>query len=372
MTSLRSLVEAGRRVRDLDARGADLSGADLSRLSADRVDFRSAILSGATLRQARAGDSHFDAAVLDGADCSKATLRMCTFDRARAIGARFDHARVEDSSAHGIDLSQASLRGTHLSETSFARAVMREAALDNARGDGIEFRGADLSGATLTGARFDDADFRGADLRGADLSRGRFRGADFRGALLEGARFERADCAGAQFDRGVGPHPDGRQIDHDGERGSFDRVAVNALQDVIRSLPAALAAGQGPAAELIDHVKHMSAAAADLTARRPEEWRPWVEGVIELVRQKGTIDPEALADAFRNGPIPLPSDPAVVARLSDVVRSLATASDRPPEEWQALVERLMKVTNSGEPLDAQALLAELALLMDRSQRGTRA
>ena len=62
--------------------------------------------------------------------------------------------------------------------------------------------------------------------------------------------------------------------------------------------------GQGPAAELIDHVKHISAAAADLTARRPEEWRPWVEGVIELVRQKGTVDPEALADAFRNGPIP--------------------------------------------------------------------
>jgi len=105
-----------------DLRGADLSGANLSR----------ADLSGANLR----------GAYLSGADLSRAELRD-----AYLIG-----ANLRDAYLNGADLSRAYLNGAYLSR-------------------------ADLNGAYLSGANLRDANLIGANLSGANLNRADLNGA---------------------------------------------------------------------------------------------------------------------------------------------------------------------------------------------------
>ena len=152
---LASLIRSRARAVDLDLHKADLAGADLSGLGADRLKLTGVDLRGAKLSDARLNDCRLEHARADNSDWCGATLRMCVLDALHGAGTRFDGARIEDSTAIGADLSRASLRGTHLTETSFVRAVMVEAALDDAEGYGVEFRGADLGRATL--ARGEDS-----------------------------------------------------------------------------------------------------------------------------------------------------------------------------------------------------------------------
>lgn len=355
LNRLHKCIQTGVRASDLDLGGAALSGARLSHLKGDRLDLRAADLREATLCDTRLGGCRLQDARLEHSDWSRATLRTCILDGAHAADGRFDAARIEDSTAVGADLSRASLRGAHLTETSFARAVMREAVLDDAEGEGVEFRGADLAGATLAGARLDEADFRGADLRGADLSRGRFRSADFRGALLDSARFDGADCAGARFDR---------EASHTTKNAAsrFDRAALDTLRDVVSALPNVLAARDGPAAEVFDGVRRAVETLAADPASSGEEWKRWLERLTQLIAAEEPAEPRALFEALSNGPAGAAD---LLVPLRHIADTLTEASDQPPEEWKPVLDSLMKMKNEGRPLDQKALLDALSLLIER-------
>jgi uncharacterized protein YjbI with pentapeptide repeats len=272
---LTSFITNRQRVHDLDLHDADLAGADLRHLSADGVDLQGADLRGTHLREARLGECRLERASLADADWSSATLRLCALDGAHGVGACFDGARLEDSTAVGADLSRASLRGAHLTETSFSRTVLRAAVLDHAKGDGVEFRGADLAGASLVEAALDEADFRGADLRGANLSKGRFHSADFRGALLDGARFDGSDCAGAWFDEGSVPRAE-----------SAPEVAGSST---LSELAAAIAASPNLPAEIRARLEQ-AATRLDLANEPPEEWKPLLEPLMKLANGEISLD----------------------------------------------------------------------------------
>ena len=138
------------------------------------------------------------------ADIEEATLRLCRLDGVSGSRLRAVSARIEDCFATGADLCKADFDGASLTESTFARANLRECSLDRVEGAGVVLRGADLVGATLVQAHLDDADLRGADLTGADLRELRAHGADFRGAILEGCHWEGADVEGALFDADIG------------------------------------------------------------------------------------------------------------------------------------------------------------------------
>jgi uncharacterized protein YjbI with pentapeptide repeats len=321
---LTALIRRRARAVDLDFHGADLAGADLTGLGADRLNLTGADVRGAKLADARLRDCRLDQALADDSDWSGATLRLCVLDRLHGAGARFDRARIEDSTAVGADLSRASLRGTHLTETSFARGVLIEAVLDDAEGDGVEFRGADLGRATLAGARFDQGDFRGADLRGADLTRGRFRGADFRGALLAGARFEGADCRGAAFDAGT-PAPGTAPADTPPFEGVA--TALAAARDLIRS------AAADP---------RLAALAAQLEAQDggPTPVDPRL--MLESLRKEMAAHGADVSEALR------PFEQALAALES-------ASGDEPPDEWRDWLEELMR----NPPPQIAAIVAQL-------------
>lgn len=362
------LIERGERAHDIDLRGANCSGEVWSHLNADRLNLRAADLQEAKLHRTRFGGCQLEGAKLQKTDWSQATLRMCVLDGAHGADACFDGARIEDSTAIGADLSRASLRGAHLTETSFARAILRDAILDDAEGDGVELRGADLGGASLIGARLDEADFRGADLRGADLTRGRFRGADFRGALLDHANFEGTDCHGARFDEGAGPHAATTPKTGQTAARSFDDVAVTALRELLAQLPAVLAAREGPAAELIDRLQRAGDALNASAINRPEEWKPWVDRLAKMTNGQQPADLKAVLAALSEAPIGLQGEGAAVGssaadilgHLRNTFEALTAASDHPPEEWKPLLELLMKMTTGDRPLDLKALLDQLS------------
>lgn len=370
-TQLELSIERGERLHDLDLRGINLANANLSNLSADRLDFCVADIHGAKLCSVRFNTCRFEEANFEETDCSRATLRMCVFDSGKGARADFDNARIEDCSAKGAILNRVSLRNAKLTDTSFERAVLREAVFDNAEGDGVEFRGADLSGASLVEVRFDEADFRGADLRGADLSRGRFHSADFRGAILDGTRFDDADCGGSWFDEGVGPYAEARAKTREKHAlSSFDEIAVAALWEELVLRTEEFTVRDGVIGELMDRIQTaMDKLNATVTAP-PEEWKPWLELLMNMSKEEHPPNIKAVLDAVCEGTDVLRNiltkeeGPAseILVRLQHVLDSLENAGDQPPEEWKVWLEPLMKMANEGRPLEVKALLDVLAAL----------
>jgi hypothetical protein len=291
---------------------------------------------------------------------------MCVFDGAFAAGARFDGARLEDSSAKGADLTRASLRGARLTETCFERAVLCEARLDEAQGDGVEFRGADLRGAWLIGAKLDEADFRGADLRGADLSNGRFRDADFRGAILDDAVFVGVDLEGALFDK---DHDRGSEATSGaaGDAQRFDDALLVALQKALSELPGALESSESPLAEFQSQLRQAIVAIGQSAARSPDEVAPWLDSLAKTARNGKAPNIREMLDTVRNGPAELrellttKDEPIaeLFEKLQDVVDA---ASDHPPEEWRSWLEPLVKKIEDGQPLDLNTLIKAVSSL----------
>lgn len=371
---LNQLIEIGERASDLDLTGMELIGEDLSGLSADRLHLQEAELRRVRLCEARLGSCHFQHAHLEESDWSNATIRMCVFDGAFASGARFDGAYLEDSSARGADLTRASLRGTRLTETCFDRAVLCEARLDEAQGDGVEFRGADLRGAWLIGANLNEADFRGADLRRADLSKGLFRAADFRGAILDGAVFAGADLDGALFDENydLGTEaPSGAAADD--PQGSADALLV-VLHKVLSGLPGGLAPSGSPLAEFQCQLRQAIVAIGESAGRSPDELTPWLDLLGKMAMSGEAPDIREMLNGARDRPAELQELLAtegvpiaeLFEKLQHIVDALDGDSDQPPEEWRSWLEPLVKMTEGGQSLDLNAVIEAVSSVMQGS------
>ena len=122
-------------------RGADLSGANLSRTNLSGADLSGADLSRTNLRGANLSGAYLSWTYLSGADLSGANLRGADLSRTYLSGA---------------DLSGANLSGAYLSRTNLS---------------GADLSGANLSWTYLSGADLSWTDLSRTNLRGADLSR---------------------------------------------------------------------------------------------------------------------------------------------------------------------------------------------------------
>lgn len=205
---------------------ADLGGAELCRADLSRADIALAKLVGADmrgsiinealflrndLRGARLGEADLTSSIfievaLEGADLTSAKLTGATFvtanaERAVLVNAAFDNARVvEGSTLEGADLRGISATRTNLRGTNLKGADLSGATLDQSDLSECDLRGAKLYRIVAKGAMFVRADLRGASLVGANLLEAILQKAKLAGANFTGANLFRADMARAVGD----------------------------------------------------------------------------------------------------------------------------------------------------------------------------
>ena len=127
---------------DIDLRGANLAGADLSRYCLDGAD-----LTDATLAYAKLGNAFFADTIMTGANL---------------VG-----ARMEGVILSGSNCKWATFESVHARSANFSGACLEGAVLTGAR-----LQGAVLNGAILIGSDLQGANLAGANLSGAILGKG--------------------------------------------------------------------------------------------------------------------------------------------------------------------------------------------------------
>lgn len=196
---------------DKDMRGADLSGADLSKKRLWGIDFRGANLERANLLEANLMNCNLEGANLFGANLewvnfNKANLRFANLYGSKIRYANFEEADLSYANlsknlfGYGINFRKANLEGiTWISgrvgeDSSLVRANITNANLEALRiGEAYCF-GADFSNSNLKKASFRETDFKLAKFKDSYCESLYFgdsdmRGADFEGANLSGAIF---------------------------------------------------------------------------------------------------------------------------------------------------------------------------------------
>jgi uncharacterized protein YjbI with pentapeptide repeats len=111
----------------------------------DGLDISQVDLSGARLR-----DGSFFRADLTGSNLTKISAFKVKFVNAKMQGAILDGAKLSEADFTKADLTKASLRDADLRRARFFKAVLREADFSNARLRGADFTRADLTGAIWT------------------------------------------------------------------------------------------------------------------------------------------------------------------------------------------------------------------------------
>ena len=197
----------------LDLSGADLRGADLSRISffeadlsgADltdaklpSLDLRSSQLTGACLRRADLTRANLCEMALAGVDLSGADLSRANLRRADLRGANLAGAVLSDTDFDWADLAGADLSGTRLKgaenvgSKTLAGAILKDADLSWCYLDGNDLSEADLTNAVLQGTHLERANLIGANLTNANLEGTFLSRADLTGAILTGAKMDPA------------------------------------------------------------------------------------------------------------------------------------------------------------------------------------
>jgi uncharacterized protein YjbI with pentapeptide repeats len=135
--------------------GANLSGANLS-----RVDLSGANLSRVDLSGADLSSAYLSSAYLFGADLSEAYISYVQLSYACLFSANISHANLSRANLSGADLSHVNLSGADLSHVNLSYTNLSDAYLSYAT----------LSSANLSDADLSYADLSGANLFGANLS----------------------------------------------------------------------------------------------------------------------------------------------------------------------------------------------------------
>src|SRR5689334_4406444 len=143
---------------------ADLSGVTLPYRRLKAIDFRGADLTGANLRHAKLTGADLTHAVLDDADLSGAILdhvvgRNASIKRAKLIGASLRETVFEQTEFTDSDLSDADFGGSILEKSIFLRTLLARTKFDNANLKSAVFYHGEMVEAILTGADFTGAYF---------------------------------------------------------------------------------------------------------------------------------------------------------------------------------------------------------------------
>ncbi len=187
-------VLRGSSIHHCSAKGADLTGADLSHVRASRADFTNAVL-----RSAR-----FESALLQRSRFLGCDLRGVRFCRADLMGALFGGSSEErvDQDPEALNVIEKMKEKGYTAISAFPAhppASLEEADFTGANLEKAQFVGLDLRQAILPGARFFDANLTGANLEGVHLPGGHFEGALMYGALLTGSVMPGASFRGAKL-----------------------------------------------------------------------------------------------------------------------------------------------------------------------------
>lgn len=150
---------------DADLSGADLSGMKLNEIEFLRTKLRGAILTRTQLERAHLKEADLTGATLDRTNLKHVNAREAIFDEVVA-----NHPNFEVSTLRGARFRRARFAGTR-----FHRAYLRDADLTDADFSGCWLRFARLDGACCQNTNFSGADMRHAslvktDLRGANLT----------------------------------------------------------------------------------------------------------------------------------------------------------------------------------------------------------
>jgi uncharacterized protein YjbI with pentapeptide repeats len=175
------------------------------------LDLRNVDLRGARLSGAKLQGTYFGGAQLQNADFSLAQLRVANFDEAQLQGTSFDGAELQNATfsraqlqkAHffGAKLQGTDFFGAQLQGTGFAGAQLEAARFGSARLQNAIFSRAQMQRTDFTGAQLQKADFTGAQLQWANFSRAHLEAANFLNAQLQKAVFFEAELKGALCDR---------------------------------------------------------------------------------------------------------------------------------------------------------------------------
>lgn len=206
----------------LDCQGADLRGLRLGRPTAGLQPGTDPIpawwdvgqgglrLAGVDLRDAGLEETVLSNANLAGARLSGALARSARFDGAVLEEADLGGADLSGAHFTGIAGGEANFDAAMLEDARFGQAAMRFAKLRRTLLDGADFTGTDLWGADFTGADADYTVFRGARLDEAKLGNVNLTYADFEGASLKKANLTGSRLRGANF---TGVKLDGATLD---------------------------------------------------------------------------------------------------------------------------------------------------------------
>lgn len=302
---------------------------------------------------------------------------------ARALvlkGASLRAVRLESLRADGLDLEDADLRESVLTQVNWKGCVLRDARLDNvdftgavlrlcdfdqARSPGATFVRARFENSTARGARFDGADWSEAVLTDTDFSRASFVNANLAGASASGADFRGADLRGAVLRDAVLADADLRGADLTGADLTGADLSGADLRGAVGDHPA-LREAAGGGSELPAGLRDLAATVS-----------PIVGEVLRSAGERGVIDPDTAKrlaeDAARyagaapeNAPSPdtMKAVSQVLGQIGDdfpaLLRSLRQPQgSEPPPEVQALILRLREALSLDETATAEDVLAWL-------------
>lgn len=193
-----------------DFSGANLTGANLSDTAAV-LGFENAILDGANLQRVKYPGCYFRGsslqnvefrhAMLEGADFSGANMASAELVSANLEGAVLDRSILDGASFDFAVLRKASLRDVHAVITSFNRADLTDAVIEQSKLALSHLEYATLIQASLLNSAFDGASLRGANFSRATVENCSFRGADLRKAQTSGVDLESANLLDAKTDQ---------------------------------------------------------------------------------------------------------------------------------------------------------------------------
>ena len=189
---------------------ADLTGAVMEKVTANKAKFTEAVLEDANLKYANLRGAFLEKIKAEGANLSHANLELAKLELAELSGAImddvnarfaiFEKANMSDVHAHQADFSHAVMEnikgerldvsGAILTETNLRNANLTKAVLENVAAYKANFQKAILT----------DVNAKFAEMIACDFSDAMAKNMDVSGAKLPMCHMERADCTGMKFD----------------------------------------------------------------------------------------------------------------------------------------------------------------------------
>lgn len=161
---------------ELRFQGVDLSGADLSKLDLQNINFKFARLSGANLSMANLNNCCLERADLSHANMEGAQLLSVRGSSANMEGANLQGCNFEDphgvrTCLEGVNLKGACLENSNMACVNLRVANLKDANMKNCNLRSAVLAGADLERCTLSGSDLHEANLRGANFKDVELER---------------------------------------------------------------------------------------------------------------------------------------------------------------------------------------------------------